>query len=142
MELKNKKILITGGKGFLGSHIVENLISRGVSKENIFAVSSNDLDLRDFNNCKKAVEGKDMVIHLAAKVGGIGFNQKYPGTLFYDNLIMGVQLMEVARTAGVEKFVGVATICSYPKFTPVPFKEEEIWNGYPEETNAPYGLAK
>lgn len=92
--------------------------------------------------CKSVVHDKDIVIHLAAKVGGIGYNLKYPGELFYDNLVLGVHLMEESRVAGVEKFVGVGTICSYPKFTPVPFKEEELWNGYPEETNAPYGLAK
>jgi GDP-L-fucose synthase len=99
-------------------------------------------DLRKLGECVKAVKDIDIVIHLAAKVGGIGLNQELPGTLFYDNAIMGIQLMEAARLAGVEKFVALGTICAYPKFTPVPFKEEALWNGYPEETNAPYGLAK
>jgi len=142
MDLKNKKILVTGGAGFLGSFVVKKLIERGVPKENIFIPRSKDFDLRKWENCQKVVKDKDVVIHLAAKVGGIGFNQKYPGELFYDNLIMGVQLMEAARQAGIEKFVAIGTICAYPKFTPVPFKEEDLWSGYPEETNAPYGLAK
>lgn len=94
------------------------------------------------DNCYKVCENVDVVIHLAAKVGGIGFNRTYPGTLFYDNAIMGIQLMEAARQVGVDKFVAVGTVCSYPKFTPVPFTEEDLWNGYPEDTNAPYGLAK
>jgi GDP-L-fucose synthase len=94
------------------------------------------------SNCDKAVEGMDVVIHLAARVGGIGFNQKYPGTLFFDNIMMGAQLIETSRIAGVDKFVQVGTVCAYPKFTPTPFKEEDLWNGYPEETNAPYGIAK
>ena len=142
MELKDKKFLITGGAGFLGPFIVKKLIERGVPKENIFIPRSKDFDLRKWENCQKVVKDKDVVIHLAAKVGGIGFNQKYPGELFYDNLIMGVQLMEAARQTGVQKFVSIGTICAYPKFTPMPFKEEDLWNGYPEETNAPYGLAK
>jgi len=98
--------------------------------------------LRKWDNCVKAVEAIDVVIHLAAKVGGIGFNKKYPATLFYDNAVMGIQLMEAARQEGVQKFVALGTICAYPKYTPVPFKEEDLWNGYPEETNAPYGIAK
>jgi len=142
MDLKNKKILVTGGAGFLGLFVVKKLIERGVPKENIFIPRSKDFDLLKWENCQKVVKDKDVVIHLAAKVGGIGFNQKYPGELFYDNLIMGVQLMEAARQAGIEKFVAIGTICAYPKFTPVPFKEEDLWSGYPEETNAPYGLAK
>lgn len=103
---------------------------------------SKRMDLRIMNNCFKVCENVDVVIHLAAKVGGIGFNRTYPGTLFYDNAIMGIQLMEAARQMGVKKFVAVGTVCAYPKFTPVPFKEEDLWNGYPEDTNAPYGLAK
>ncbi len=142
MELKSKKILITGGSGFLGSFVVEKLCQLGVLKENIFIPRSEEYDLRKWENCQKAVKGQDVVIHLAAKVGGIGFNREHPAELFYDNIMMGTQLMEAARLAGVEKFLGIATICAYPKFTPVPFKEEDIWNGYPEETNAPYGLAK
>jgi GDP-L-fucose synthase len=138
----DKNILVTGGKGFLGSFLVEKLIERGVRPEKIRIPTSTDMDLRIRENCTKAVEGIDVVIHLAARVGGIGFNQENPGTLFYDNLMMGVQLLEAARQKGVEKFVAVGTICAYPKFTPVPFREEDLWNGYPEETNAPYGLAK
>ena len=111
-------------------------------KKNIFIPRSRELDLRVRENCEKAVKGADVVIHLAALVGGIGFNQKNPGRLFYDNLIMGVELMEAARKEGVEKFVALGTICAYPKYTAVPFNEETLWNGYPEETNAPYGLAK
>lgn len=139
---QDKKILVTGGGGFLGSFVVEKLIKRGVEPENISIPRSKDVDLRVWENCLKAVEGMNIVIHLAAKVGGIGFNQKNPATLFYDNIMMGVQLIEAARLAKVEKCVSIGTICAYPKYTPVPFKEENIWDGYPEETNAPYGLAK
>lgn len=142
LELKGKKILVTGGAGFLGSHVVENLLGRGVPPANIFVPRSRDMDLRRRESCALAVRGQDVVLHLAAKVGGIGYNRAHPGELFYDNLMMGAQLMEAARLAGVEKFVGVGTVCAYPKFTPVPFKEDDIWIGYPEETNAPYGLAK
>ncbi len=142
MNLTDKKILITGGHGFLGAHLVKNFLERGVSKENISAPKHSNLDLRRWEDCERAVQGQNLVIHLAAKVGGIGLNKERPGELFYDNLIMGAHLMEAARRARVEKFVSVATICSYPKFTPVPFKEDDLWNGYPEETNAPYGLAK
>ena len=140
---ENKRILLTGGAGFLGSHIVENLVqTRGVSESQITVLRSKDSDLRVYNNCMKAAENADIIIHLAARVGGIGFNQKNPGTLFYDNIIMGTQLMEAARLAKVEKFVQIGTVCAYPKFTPPPFREEDLWNGYPEETNAPYGIAK
>ena len=100
------------------------------------------MDLRKWENCLEAVNGIDVVIHLAAKVGGIGFNRRYPATLFYDNATMGIHLMEAARREGVQKFVAIGTVCAYPKYTPVPFKEEDLWNGYPEETNAPYGIAK
>ena len=103
---------------------------------------SKDTDLRRWKNCVEIVKDTDIAIHLAAKVGGIGYNQKYPATLFYDNAIMGIQMMEAGRKEGIEKFVAIGTICAYPKFTPVPFKEDDLWNGYPEETNAPYGLAK
>ncbi len=138
----DRKVLITGGAGFLGSHLVEELQRRGLPKENITIPRSKDADLRVWENCLDVCDGQDMVIHLAASVGGIGFNQENPATLFYDNAIMGVQLMEAARRQNVKKFVQLGTICSYPKFTPVPFKEENLWDGYPEETNAPYGLAK
>ncbi len=142
MSLKDRKILVTGGAGFLGSHLIAELIKCGVKKKNIFVPRSKNYDLRKQSTCCKVVKNQDIVIHLAANVGGIGYNLENPGTLFYDNLLMGVHLMEEARKAGVEKFVAVGTICAYPKFTPVPFKEENLWNGYPEETNAPYGIAK
>lgn len=140
--LDNKKILLTGGAGFLGSFVVEQLKKKGIVEENIKIPRSKDTDLRRWENCIKVVNDIDIVIHLAAKVGGIGYNQKYPATLFYDNAILGIQLMEVARREGVKKFVSLGTVCSYPKLTPIPFKEENLWNGYPEETNAPYGLVK
>jgi len=140
--LSDKRILITGGRGFLGSHLISKLHKRGIKKEQIKVISIEDSDLRKWENCLNAVEGVDVVIHLAAKVGGIGFNQNYPAELFYDNAIMGIQLIEAARQKKIEKFVAIGTICAYPKFTPVPFKEDQLWNGYPEETNAPYGLAK
>lgn len=140
---KGKRIVITGGAGFLGSAIVNKLIEeRGVDRAQISIPRSRDADLRSMENCLQVTKNADVVIHLAAKVGGIGFNMDNPATLFYDNAMMGIQMMEAARLNGVGKFVAAGTICAYPKFTPVPFKEEDIWNGYPEETNAPYGLAK
>jgi len=143
IELSKKKILITGAHGFVGKHLVANLLAkRKIPKQNLFLPTVQELDLRKWENCQQAVRGQDVVIHLAAKVGGIGLNQEKPGELFYDNIIMGTQLMEAARQAGVEKFIALGTVCAYPKFTPVPFKEENLWLGYPEETNAPYGLAK
>jgi len=138
-----KKILVTGGAGFLGSFIVERLLNeKNVEPENIRVPRSSTMDLRRWENCVEAVRDVDVVIHLAARVGGIGFNRKYPATLFYDNAIMGIQLMEIARREAVDKFVAIGTVCAYPKYTPVPFREEDLWNGYPEETNAPYGIAK
>jgi GDP-L-fucose synthase len=135
-----RQVVVTGGAGFLGSRVVEQLKSAGATQ--IRVPRSATTDLREGDNCRRVVEGADVVIHLAARVGGIGFNRENPATLFYENLIMGTQLMEEARLANVEKFVAVGTVCAYPKFTPVPFKEDDLWNGYPEETNAPYGLAK
>lgn len=143
VDLNKKNILITGGHGFVGRHLVKNLLEkRKILKRNLFVPSIEELDFKKWEDCLRAVKGKDVVIHLAAKVGGIGFNLEKPGELFFDNLIMGANLMEAARQVGVEKFVGIMTVCSYPKFTKVPFKEDDLWNGYPEETNAPYGLAK
>jgi GDP-L-fucose synthase len=139
----DKRILITGGSGFLGRHVVEILEKqKGVNRKDIIIPRSRDIDLRKWENCQKVVKDADLIIHLAANVGGIGYNQQKPGELFYDNAIMGIQMLEAARIAGVPKFVALGTICAYPKFTPVPFKEDDLWIGYPEETNAPYGLAK
>jgi len=143
LDLKRKKILITGSNGFLGKHLVDNLLNkRMINKNNLFLPSSKELDLTKWENCQKAVINQDVVINLAAKVGGIGYNRQNPGKLFYENLIIGAQMMEAARLAKVKKFIALGTICSYPKVIPVPFKEENLWNGYPEETNAAYGLAK
>lgn len=138
----NKRVLVTGGAGFLGSFVVEKLQERGC--KDIFVSRSKDYDLVQMENVRRLYQDAKpgIVIHLAAKVGGIGANLNNPGKFFYDNLMMGLQMMEVGRQAGIEKFVALGTICAYPKFTPVPFKEEDLWNGYPEETNAPYGLAK
>lgn len=139
---QDKKILVTGGAGFLGSFVVKKLASKNIPLENIIIPRSKNTDLRIWENCLQVVEDIDIVIHLAAKVGGIRYNQHNPATLFYDNAIMGIQLIDAARQARVKKCIIVGTICSYLKFTSVPFKEENLWNGYPEETNAPYGLAK
>ena len=126
----------------MGGFVVEKLLAEGVPKENIFVPRSSEFDLRKWENCQKVADGQELVIHLAANVGGIGYNREHPGSLFYDNMVMGAHMMEAARQAGVEKFVAVGTVCAYPKFTSVPFKEDDLWIGYPEETNAPYGLAK
>ncbi|MEH2035524.1 GDP-L-fucose synthase family protein [Nostoc sp.] len=141
-DLKNKRILVTGGGGFLGRQVINKLCKAGADLEKITMPRSHECDLRVLANCQRAVDQQDIVIHLAAHVGGIGLNQVKPAELFYDNLMMGTQLIHAAYQAGVEKFVCVGTICAYPKFTPVPFKEDDLWNGYPEETNAPYGIAK
>lgn len=142
MDISRKKILLTGGAGFLGTAVLLCLEKRGIPKENVTVPRSKTHDLRDRRINEELVQDHDIVIHLAAKVGGIGFNQQKPAELFYDNLIMGVELIEAARKAGVEKFVAVGTVCAYPKLAPTPFREDDLWNGYPEETNAPYGLAK
>jgi len=140
MEWSNKKIVVTGGNGFLGSAVVSALKKKGAT--DIIIPDSITNDLREKHNCNLITKNADIVFHLAAKVGGIGLNQEKPGELFYDNIMMGTTLMEEARKNNVEKFIALGTICSYPKFTPIPFSEDSIWNGYPEETNAPYGLAK
>lgn len=140
MNWSEKSVLVTGGTGFLGSRVVSLLKEKGV--KNIFTPSSKEYDLRFKENCNQITKDIDIVFHLAAKVGGIGFNNDKPGELFYDNLIMGTNIMEESRQNKVEKVIALGTICSYPKFTPIPFSEDSIWQGYPEETNAPYGLAK
>jgi GDP-L-fucose synthase len=142
IDLKNKRIMVTGGAGFLGSFVTKKLAVRGY--KDIFVPKIEEYDLTKEKDIIKALTDSkaQIVIHLAAVVGGIGANRVNPGRFFYENAIMGIQLMEQARRYGVEKFVALGTICCYPKFTPVPFKEENLWNGYPEETNAPYGIAK
>jgi GDP-L-fucose synthase len=139
---QDKRVIVTGGAGFLGRVVVEQLKEKGC--RNIFVPRSKDYDLCKQSAIKRLLKETkpDMIIHLAAVVGGIGANRENPGKFFYENLMMGVQLIEEARVFGVEKLVAIGTICAYPKFCPVPFKEEDIWMGYPEETNAPYGLAK
>ncbi|MGF1524612.1 MAG: GDP-L-fucose synthase family protein [Leptolyngbyaceae cyanobacterium] len=142
LNLADKRILVTGGAGFLGKQVVEQLIAAGANPEKINVPRSRDCDLRVWESCQRAADNQDVIVHLAAHVGGIGLNREKPAELFYDNLMMGTQLIHAAYQAGVQKFVCVGTICAYPKFTPVPFKEDDLWNGYPEETNAPYGIAK
>ncbi len=139
---EDKRVIVTGGAGFLGSYVVEKLKERGC--QNIFVPLVEDYDLTKEKNVIRLYQDypADIVIHLAAVVGGIGANRENPGKFYYDNLVMGAMLMEYARQYKVGKFVALGTICAYPKFTPVPFKEKDLWNGYPEETNAPYGLAK
>jgi GDP-L-fucose synthase len=138
----SKSVVVTGGAGFLGSHVVERLSDAGCTR--IFVPRSREYDLTKESAIRRLLDDAepDVVIHLAAVVGGIGANRLNPGRFFYDNLIMGAQLMEQARLRGIDKFVATGTICAYPKFTPVPFTEDHLWDGYPEETNAPYGLAK
>lgn len=142
INLRNRKILVTGGSGFLGQHVLKRLVDRGLSKNRIFTPGSNEIDLRKIEDCISAVRNVDVVIHLAAKIGGIGFNKEKPAEIFYDNALMGLQLMEAARLEGVEKMVTVGTVCAYPKDAPIPFKESSLWEGYPEEITAPYGIAK
>ena len=142
LSLQDKNILVTGGNGFLGRQVVDQLCQAGATIGRISTPRSRELDLVKWDSCQQAVKNQDVVVHLAAHVGGIGLNREKPAELFYDNLMMGTQLIHAAYQEGVEKFVCVGTICAYPKFTPVPFKEDDLWNGYPEETNAPYGIAK
>ena len=139
---EEKRICVTGGAGFLGTHLIANLRQRGAKE--IFIPKIEDYDLVDRDAIARllADSNPDVIIHLAAHVGGIGANREHPAEFFYDNLMMGVQLMHQAYERGVEKFVAIGTVCAYPKFTPTPFKEDDLWIGYPEETNAPYGLAK
>ena len=142
LDLSTKRICITGGAGFLGTHLIRRMKSRGAN--NIFIPMIEDYNLVDVVDVRRMLDDAkpDVIIHLAAHVGGIGANMAKPAEFFYDNLMMGVQLMHEAWKRGVEKFVAIGTICAYPKFTPIPFMEENLWEGYPEETNAPYGLAK
>lgn len=136
------RVVVTGGAGFLGGYVIEGLERRGC--KNILVPKIEDYDLIDINNIVRMYDDMrpDIVIHLAAVVGGIGANREHPGEFFYKNLMMGIQLIEQGRLRNIEKFVAIGTVCAYPKFTPVPFKEDDLWDGYPEETNAPYGLAK
>jgi GDP-L-fucose synthase len=142
MDLRHKRVLVTGGSGFLGSFVVERLKSRGCRE--VTVPRSRQYDLRDRAQVERLFDAArpEVVLHLAAVVGGIGANQREPGRFFYDNALMGLQLLEQARVSGVEKLVALGTVCAYPKHAPVPFSEDDLWNGYPEETNAPYGLAK
>lgn len=142
MDLASKRIVLTGGSGFLGRHVREQLFAEGATDVVVPRRAQYDLTQESAVSRLYREHSPQVVIHLAAVVGGIGANRENPGKFFYENLIMGVQLMEHARRARVEKFVSIGTICSYPKFTPVPFHEDDLWSGYPEETNAPYGLAK
>ena len=142
MDLRNKRIAVTGGKGFLGQYLIGKLKERGCRHIAVADLPEFDLvRIKDVRLMYSELK-PDIVIHLAAKVGGIGFNQQNPAPLFYENAMMGLQLIHEGHLRRIDKFVALGTICAYPKFTPVPFREDDIWNGYPEETNAPYGLAK
>ena len=142
IDLGTRRVIVTGGAGFLGSFVTEGLRKRGC--QHIFVPRSEEFDLRDRSAIQRMLDvaRPDIIIHMAAVVGGIGANRDNPGRFFYENLVMGVELMEQARVYGIEKYVTIGTICAYPKYTPVPFREEDLWSGYPEETNAPYGVAK
>jgi GDP-L-fucose synthase len=143
INLSEKKILVTGADGFLGKHLVKNLTEkRRVPPEQIFLPSFKDADLRNLADCQRVVAGQDIVIHLAALTGDIEFHKLNPGRIFYDNVVMGTQLMEAARLAGIEKFVGIGSVTAYPENAPIPFCEESFWNGYPAKTHAPYSFAK
>jgi GDP-L-fucose synthase len=141
-DLARVRITVTGGRGFLGRHIVELLVMMGVPRANILVPAAAVFDLRKPDAASEVTEGRDLVIHLAARVGGIGFNQRHPAELIYDNTSMGLNVIQQAHENKVKKLVVAGTVCAYPKFTPTPFKEDDLWNGYPEETNAPYGIAK
>ncbi len=140
IDITKNKILVTGSSGFLGSHLVKKLKEKGA--KHLFTPRSKEYDLRNLNACREVVKGMDIVIHLAGYVGGIGLNREHPGEMFYDNIRMGIFLIDEARKANGKKFVSMGSICCYPNYTPVPFKEENLWVGYPEVTNAPYGFAK
>jgi len=143
IDLANSRILLTGAHGFLGGYVYEQLLAHGAKESQVRTPAIEDLDLRVTENCAKAVQHIDLVIHLAANVGGIGYNSACPGELFYDNAKMGIDLIEQSRLSGVKKFIQVGTVCAYPRIPPsIPFREEELWEGYPEESSAPYGIAK
>jgi len=143
INLLKSKMLLAGGRGFIGTHVYNRLMQKGMRKEMIVIPDKAENDLREMKNCIELVKDADIIINLAGNVGGIGHNLEHPGELFYDNLMIGVNLIESARSSGrIKKFVQIGTICSYPKYTTIPFREEKLWQGYPEETNAPYGIAK